>query len=142
MVSTAGTSSVRSSNRIFFTEPSINTPTAMSAFSPIYGATAIGRFAYSPMSKLPKTADKMVATVLGPGGIPAKLRIAGFTTRMYAMVTKVVTPPSISVRAVVPCSRSLKSRSNMTARIPCRSASGKRLPLGSGAFSADRPATT
>jgi hypothetical protein len=63
------------------------------------------------MSKLPKTADKMVATVLGPDGIPAKLRIAGFTTRMYAMVMKVVVPPNSSVRKVEPSSWTLNHRS-------------------------------
>ena len=41
----------------------------------------------------------MVATVLGPVGSPAKERIAGLTTMMYAIVTKVVTPPRTSVRA-------------------------------------------
>ena len=49
-------------------------------------------------------AARAVATVLGPMGIPAKLKIAGFRIRMYAMVTNVVAPPSSSVRTFVPFS--------------------------------------
>ena len=45
-------------------------------------ATAMGRFAYSPMSWEPKVAARMVATVLGPVGRPAKRRMAGLTTMM------------------------------------------------------------
>jgi hypothetical protein len=40
----------------------------------------MGRFAYRPMSSAPKTAARIVATVPGPTGIPAKERMAGFTT--------------------------------------------------------------
>ena len=34
----------------------------------------------------------MVATIEGAAGMPADFRMAGFTTMMYDMVTKVVTP--------------------------------------------------
>src|SRR5262249_12000102 len=84
---------------------------AMKAFSPMYGATAIGRLAYSPISSEPNTAASTVATVLGPRGMPANSRIAGLTTMMYAIVRKVVAPPSSSVRTVVPCSDRPKKRS-------------------------------
>ncbi len=46
------------------------------------GGTAKGRFAYSPMSSVPNAAVRIVATVLGPCGIPANARIAGLTTMM------------------------------------------------------------
>jgi hypothetical protein len=84
-------------------------PKATNAFSPMYGATAIGRLAYRPMRSVPKTAARIVATVLGPDGIPANDRIAGFTTTMYAMVANVVAPPRTSIRTEVP--RSLKRKS-------------------------------
>jgi hypothetical protein len=51
-----------------------NTPTtvyATKAFSPIYRAITIGFFAYTPMRRVPKTADNIVATIDGPKGIPA-----------------------------------------------------------------------
>ena len=50
-------------------------------------------------------------TVLGPRGMSANARIAGFATMMYAIVTNVVAPPSSSVRTVVPCSDRPKKRS-------------------------------
>src|SRR6266545_4647552 len=55
-----------------------------------------------PMAIEPKAAARIVATVLGPLGNPAKARIAGLTTMMYAIVVKVVMPPRISVRTVAP----------------------------------------
>src|SRR6185436_12013555 len=54
------------------------------------------------MARQPKAATRMVATVLGPAGNPAKDRIAGLTTMMYAIVVNVVRPPRISVRALDP----------------------------------------
>src|SRR5215469_15815114 len=63
---------------------------------------ANGRFAYSPMNSVPKIAVTMVAIIDGPAGIPAALRIAGFTTMMYDIVTKVVTPATTSRPSVVP----------------------------------------
>ena len=40
----------------------------------------------------------MVATIDGPHGMPAASRIVGLTMMMYAIVTKVVTPASVSFR--------------------------------------------
>ena len=57
-------------------------PKAMKAFSPMYGATAIGRLAIRPMAMVPNPATRMVARVEGPAGIPAAVRMAGFTTTM------------------------------------------------------------
>src|SRR5262249_33691368 len=71
----------------------------------------MGRFAYSAISSVPNAAARIVAIVLGPGGMPAARRIAGLTTMMYAIAAKVVTPPRISVRAVVRCSFSRNQRS-------------------------------
>ncbi len=62
--------------------PSAASPKAMNAFSPMYGATAIGRLATSPMSSVPTAATQIVATVLAPTGSPAAFRIAGLTTMM------------------------------------------------------------
>src|SRR5690606_8535706 len=50
----------------------------------------------------PKAAVRIVAVVLGPIGRPAAARTAGLTTSMYAMVTKVVSPPRTSRPAVDP----------------------------------------
>jgi len=43
---------------------------------------ANGRFAYRPMTTVPKMAVTMVATIEASAGMPAALRIAGFTTTM------------------------------------------------------------
>src|SRR5215469_2307537 len=69
---------------------------------------ANGRFAYSPMNSVPKIAVTMVAIIEGPAGIPAALRIAGFTTMMYDIVTNMVTPATASRPRVVPEDRSEK----------------------------------
>src|SRR2546425_9203822 len=42
---------------------------------------------------LPTSAVRIVATVLGPTGMPAADKMAGLTTMMYAIVTNVVAPP-------------------------------------------------
>ena len=54
----------------------------MKAFSPMYGATAIGRLASRPMRMVPKAAVRMVAMVEGPTGMPAAASTAGLTTTM------------------------------------------------------------
>ena len=54
------------------------------------------------MSSVPNAATTIVATVLGRCGIPAKARMAGLTTMMYAIETKVVTPPMTSARTLLP----------------------------------------
>src|SRR5215467_12665411 len=63
---------------------------------------ANGRFAYNPMNSVPKIAVTMVAIIEGRAGIPAAFRIAGFTTMMYDIVTKVVRPATASRPRVVP----------------------------------------
>jgi len=55
---------------------------AMNAFSPMYGAMAKGRFAYRPMSSVPRKAVRMVATMEAPKGIPAASSTLGFTMMM------------------------------------------------------------
>jgi len=70
---------------------------------------AKGRFAYTPMSMVPKKAARMVATMEGALGIPAASRMAGFTMIMYAMVRKVVAPAIVSVFQLVPSSSNLKN---------------------------------
>ena len=62
---------------------------------------AKGRLAYNPMISVPKMAVTIVATIEGSAGIPAALRMAGFTTMMYDIVTKVVIPPMTSRPIVV-----------------------------------------
>jgi hypothetical protein len=62
--------------------PMVARPKARKAFSPMYGAAAIGRFAQRAISAEPTTAVRMVATVPGPDGMPANARIAGLTTMM------------------------------------------------------------
>ncbi len=84
-------------------------PKAMNAFSPMYGATAMGRFAHRPMSSEPATATTIVATVLGPTGSPAFSRMAGLTTMMYAIARNVAAPPSTSARTEEPRSRTRKN---------------------------------
>ena len=44
-------------------------------------------------------------------GIPAKLRICGFTKMMYDITMKVVTPAIVSRASVVPCSAKRNRRS-------------------------------
>src|ERR1051326_5268224 len=78
--------------------PSAARPKAMNAFSPMYGATAIGRLAQTPMRNEPAAATTIVATVLAPVGSPAARRMAGLTTMMYAIARNVVVPPRSSVR--------------------------------------------
>src|SRR4051794_21842044 len=50
------------------------------------GASAIGYFANPPMRKLPNAAERHVAAVTAPSGIPASARIDGFTKMMYGIV--------------------------------------------------------
>ena len=48
------------------------------------------------MTSVATAAERQVANTTPSTGIPACARICGFTTTMYAMVRKVVRPPSIS----------------------------------------------
>jgi hypothetical protein len=43
---------------------------------------AKGRFAYSPIKSVPKTAVIVVATIEASAGIPAAFKMAGLTTTM------------------------------------------------------------
>ena len=47
-------------------------------------------------------ADRQVAAATAGTGMPASLRMSGFTKTMYAMVRNVVAPARISVRQVEP----------------------------------------
>ena len=76
----------------------LTTVKAMKAFSPMYGAMAKGRRAYRPITTVPNAAERIVATMEGPFGIPAASRIAGLTMMMYAIVRKVVIPANVSFR--------------------------------------------
>src|SRR5215472_3185462 len=62
---------------------------------------ANGRLAYKPISRHPKTAAATVAVKLGSRGMPAALRMAGFTTTMYDIVANVVSPATTSREKVV-----------------------------------------
>jgi hypothetical protein len=46
---------------------------------------------------VPEKARTIVATIEAANGIPATLRIFGFTTMIYAIVANVVSPAIISV---------------------------------------------
>ena len=48
-----------------------------------------------------RPAQRQVAVVTAARGMPVWERMAGLTKMMYAMVTKVVRPASVSVRQVV-----------------------------------------
>jgi len=54
------------------------------------------------MNAVPNAADRIVATIDGPRGMPAAERIAGFTMMMYAIVRNVVIPATVSCRYPVP----------------------------------------
>ena len=56
-------------------------------------------------------ADRQVAAATAGTGIPASLRMPGFTNTMYAMVRNVVAPARISVRQLDPRSWIWKVRS-------------------------------
>ena len=70
----------------------------MNAFSPMYGAMANGRFAYTPITSVPNAAAMIVAVIDASFGMPAASRITGLTTMMYAMVRKVAMPATVSCR--------------------------------------------
>ena len=80
------------------------TPNVKNAFNPIPGASAIGQLAHKPMINVPTTAAIIVAVNTAPNSMPepSVLKIAGFTTVMYAIVKKVARPAITSLRTVVP----------------------------------------
>src|SRR5207249_1760502 len=65
------------------------------------------------MRMLPKPDARQVATATAATGMPAAPRITGLTTTMYAIVTKVVSPATTSVRSEVPWPLRSKRRSSM-----------------------------
>ena len=75
---------------------------ATTAFRPRPDASANGRFVNTPMASVKMHAASAVAMATASTGIFAAPRIAGLTTTMYAIVRKVTTPPSTSVRTVEP----------------------------------------
>jgi hypothetical protein len=48
------------------------------------------------MRTVPNAAERIVATMEGPLGIPADSRIAGLTMMMYDIARKVVIPANVS----------------------------------------------
>ena len=66
------------------------------------GASAIGKFAPTPMSSVQIAAAAAVAAAAASNGTPAAARIAGLANRMYAIVRNVVAPPRTSRAVVVP----------------------------------------
>ena len=62
---------------------------------------------------VPTKADRAVAIKTALASMPAAERMEGLTARIYAMVIKVVIPPSTSVLTVVWLSLSLNSFSNI-----------------------------
>ena len=60
------------------------------------------------MISVATAAEMHVAKSTPSTGIPVSAKIRGFTTTMYAMVTNVVSPPSISCLTEVRFSASLK----------------------------------
>src|SRR3954469_21403486 len=65
----------------------------MTALRPIPGASAMGKFAPSPISRQQIALAAAVAATTGPCGIPAAARMAGLAKRMYVMVRKVASAP-------------------------------------------------
>jgi hypothetical protein len=85
------------------------------ALMPNPDASANGTFANTPIAIENTAAARAVATATASNGSPAADRIAGLTNRMYAIVRKVVSPPSASTRRVVPRSESVNQRSSRSA---------------------------
>ena len=73
---------------------------ATTAFSPMPGASAMGKLAASPISSVQTAAAAAVAAAAASNGTPAAPRIEGFANRMYAIVRKVAMAPRSS-RATV-----------------------------------------
>lgn len=79
------------------------------AFSPIPGASAIGRFAVSPIKMEAIAAAIAVAVNTEAALNPALLSMSGLTAKIYAIAKNVVIPATISVRTVVLFALSLKN---------------------------------
>ncbi|MNI86312.1 hypothetical protein D3C73_1433980 [compost metagenome] len=77
------------------------------------GAMPIGQLATSAITSEPSAAARQVATKTASRSMPVDERMSGLTKMMYDIVRNVVRPATISVRAVVPCSRSLNNFSSI-----------------------------
>ncbi len=91
----------------------LTTVKAKKAFSPMPGAMPIGQLAISAITSEPSAAARQVATNTALRSMPVDDRMSGFTKMMYDIVRNVVRPATISVLAVVPCSRRLNSFSSI-----------------------------
>ncbi len=89
------------------------TEKAKKEFNPMPGACAMGRLGINAINSVPSALASAVAVNRAPLSIPAALNILGFTTRMYDIVRKVITPATISVRTVVLCCVNLNIFSNI-----------------------------
>ncbi len=88
----------------------LETTSAKNELSPIPGAIAKGLFAANAITNIPIAEAMQVArnTAFQSGVPPAKfVSKLGLSAIMYAIVINVVTPATISVLTVVPCSESL-----------------------------------
>ncbi|MCY1365308.1 hypothetical protein D9M69_521480 [compost metagenome] len=94
----------------------LTTVNAKKAFRPMPGAIPMGQLAISAITSEPSAAARQVATNTALRSMPVDDRMSGLTKMMYDIVRNVVRPATSSVRAVVPCSRSLNSFSSI--RVP------------------------
>ncbi|MNY50135.1 hypothetical protein D3C86_1856180 [compost metagenome] len=94
----------------------LTTVNAKKALRPMPGAMPIGQLAISAITSEPSAAARQVATNTASRSMPVEDRMSGLTKMMYDIVRNVVRPATISVLAVVPCSRSLNSFSSI--RVP------------------------
>src|SRR5688500_16643531 len=117
---------------------------ATTALSPMPEARASGKSATTPMRIEATAAAAAVPTTAAGKGTPAAARIAGFATRMYAMVRNVAAPPRTSVAIVEPRRSGCRSRRIIRPcpsghRRPVRRARHRRLDLGDLARRARQP---
>ncbi len=83
------------------------------AFRPIPGARPTGRLQITPLASNRSQHQYRFATNTAPASIPDAAAICGLTKIMYAMVAKVVTPPTNSFFTLLPCALILKSFSKI-----------------------------
>ena len=80
------------------------------ALVPMPGARAKGDLAYRPMARVDRPEIRAVASITPVPFMPAAVMKLACTTRMYAMVAKVVIPANSSVRTLVPLAFRSKNR--------------------------------
>lgn len=90
------------------------------AFSPMPGASPIGKFARSPIMIDPNAAARAVAMKTAPRSMPVSPRIEGLTAKIYDIDINVVRPAINSVRTDV--FRSSK-RNSLFVKFPIKSTS-------------------